>query len=132
MAKQYKEFTKQSAREIRQEIDKVLKQLEQFGLDANIGTITIDGDELRTKLSIKPKSVTHARTASVINPGSTSLKTLNDRDLFDALDGGRVELSDGKTYRMVGFKPQNRKYPFIIEGPQGGRYKVSRSHLKIK
>ena len=132
MAKQYKTFTVKSAGEIRVEIDKVLAQLEQFGIKASIGNIIVDlaTNEIRTKLTVKSNAKQKIGTARVATPGSTA--KLNDKDLFATLSGTKVELNDGKLYSLVDFKPRNRKYPFIIEGPQGGRYKVARSQLVIK
>jgi len=37
--------------------------------------------------------------------------------------------SDGKSFKFIGFKPQNTKYPCIVEGVRG-RYKMSVSQVK--
>lgn len=32
---------------------------------------------------------------------------------------------DGKTYKVVGLKPNNRRYPVIVEATSGARYKMT-------
>ena len=51
-------------------------------------------------------------------------KELEDRAKYDwlvELDATKVATSRGKNYSLVGFKPRNRKYPFICKNAANGK-----------
>lgn len=88
-----------------------------------------DGDFKFNVASLDPKAV--AKRSDDKEDGLRSYLKFHGVDVSDSpLIGRSVRATNGRRYTIVGFKPQNRSYPIIIEGPQGGQYKVAYNQLK--
>ena len=116
------QFNKQNVKDVRITIDEAIAILEKVGLSTSIGNITFSDNEVRTKLTIQPKA------SNKVSRDHNSNKLLNDRQLFKRYEGKTIVLGSS-TLKLTEYKARNTKYPFIVKGPRGGGYKISREQL---
>lgn len=109
---------------IRRELDETLKAfaaehdgIQKFGL-GNI-RYEADGSFFTVTLSCYADGAT-------TDPAEADLKRYAETFGFNV---DKVFRINGKPAKLVGYKPRNRKYPFIYES-EGRRYKTSRSILE--
>lgn len=119
-------FNKQNIKQVREEINKALAILENVGINASIGNITYEQNEVRTKLTLRPKQ-TSIKPAQAVS--SNNDDHLNNFDFFLKYENQVVKVG-GKYAKLVNFKRQNRKYPFIVEIGRS-TYKVHREQITI-
>lgn len=115
-------FDRAQIAQIRADLEQALKAVEaKHGINVKVGKISYDDTDFRCKL-----------IASKATKGSADF-TVGDltRSTNAALDAKLREMNlqrrgTGRfaNYRLVDYKPSRPKFPFIIEGPQGGRYKL--------
>jgi hypothetical protein len=102
-------------------LDKVAKK---YGVTLPIGTIRYGSDSIR--FSVKGAAgLTNGKTVDPLVAAYSQFENQVGKKLGDTVYIG------GSKMKIVGAKPQNRKYPIIVEGARGGRYKVSISQIKL-
>jgi hypothetical protein len=77
--------------------------------------------KMRLRISIKPtggKSLEQAQFEQSVKLYSNYYPWLKPEHYGKTFTVGR------KVWKLVGFQPKRRKYPFVVEGVQGGRYKL--------
>jgi len=120
-------ITRMEIKRFRNNFKVAVKDLEKdFGVTIDLGNIKFSNSEFSGKLN-------------VLNIGENKENIDSDQLKFEAycLQFGfkksdynlNVSINRG-VYKLIGFKPNNRKYPCIVEGPQGGKYKVSVNQVK--
>lgn len=117
----------QSAKQIRVVLNSILKDneiLKQNNINVNVGKCIYDDDIATYKVEV---NVIGGKTQKEI-----SLQEEKD-DLEDILGGSdriQLESTNGK-YRLVGYKRQNKKYPYIMENiPNNGKtYKIDSKQM---
>ena len=134
-------FNKPVIRALRSEIERALKTVaDKHGISLSLGTIRFSAGEFRGKLTAR----TYTTTASGINlftknnmspngfyggaPGNSMLENALER--FGMPKTVRRFEAFGTVYTLVDAKLSRPKYPFIAQGPRGGRYKFSSSTVK--
>jgi hypothetical protein len=45
---------------------------------------------------------------------------------------GVTKMTNSKGERIVDYKPSRPKYPFVFEGPKGGRWKATEANIKAR
>lgn len=45
---------------------------------------------------------------------------------------GVTQLTNSKGERIVDYKPNRWKYPFVFQGPKGGRWKATESEIRVR
>jgi hypothetical protein len=119
-------FNKENLRQIRKEIDEVLAVVAaNHGISIEGGNITYQSDKFTIKL-----------TATINKPGAVTGAAAADFERYCGIYGlvpsdlGRSFMSNGNTYKLVGLKMKNRKYPFIGERSDGKRFKFSPDQVR--
>ena len=118
----------QSTKEIRVVLNSILKDneiLKQNNIDVNVGQCTYNDDIATYKVEVN------------IIGGKSKKEVLLQRqkdDLEDILNNSdeiQLESKDGK-YKLIGYKSQNKKYPYIIEDiPKNDKsYKISHQQMR--
>lgn len=119
------------AKRLRNAMSEINKVLAKHGLMGSIGTIRYNATEMRTKLT-----VVQANTNGVAGGDPNALQAQIERDQFQQLarlygltpaDYMRKVNVVGikKPVTLVAIKPNNRKFPIIVQTVRGKRYKVS-------
>ena len=118
----------QSAKQIRVVLNSILKDneiLKQNNINVNVGKCIYNDDIATYKVEVN------------IIGGKSKKEVLLQRqkdDLEDILNNSdeiQLESKDGK-YKLIGYKSQNKKYPYIIEDiPKNDkRYKISYQQMR--
>jgi len=111
-----KEFTKDSLKVLRKDIDSALKSVaDKHGLSLMLGNIRFNEESFTGKLE--------ARVTD--KPGETTMAAdfralAHSYGLSPSLLGQVLSIN-GKRYKIVGLKPRNRKYPVIAESVATGK-----------
>ncbi len=111
---------------IQLEVSQALRVIaEKYGLETPVVDLrrSTSGSFVRLmKLDMEVKSNTPAVKAS-----------LGDSSLERALKAiGVTKIVNSKGERIVDFKPNRPKYPFVFQGPKGGRWKASAADIKVR
>jgi hypothetical protein len=107
-------FTKPVLRELRSQLDAILKSNGIDGYTFEVGNCSYSGGEATFKLKV------------LIEGG----KSIEEQDLeqmarLDALDTDKTATIGGKPCKLVGYKAKARKLPWIIENlTDGSRYVI--------
>lgn len=120
-------ITRMELKRFRNNFKVAVKDLEKdFGVTIDLGSIKFSNSEFSGKLN-------------VLNVGENKENLDSEQLKFEAYCSQfgfkksdykcKVSLSRS-SYTLIGFKPSNRKYPCIVEGPQGGKYKVTVNQVK--
>ena len=118
----------QSAKQIRVVLNSILKDneiLKQNNINVNVGKCIYNDDIATYKVEVN------------IIGGKSKKEVLLQRqkdDLEDILNNSdeiQLESKDGK-YKLIGYKSQNKKYPYIIEDiPKNDKsYKISHQQMR--
>ena len=114
------EMNLQSAKQIRVVLDTILKDneiLKQNNIDVNVGKCTYNDDIATYKLEVNViggKSKEEVLLQKEKDDLEDVLNNSGSHFLFNVKrDEIQLESKNGK-YRLVGYKSQNKKYPFII------------------
>ena len=119
--------------EIQHDLDEAIKAIAaKHGLDMNQVEIrrASDGSFIRLmKTDLYVKSVATPMIGEGKNQPATSGNRSLDRGM--AIYGiTKTTNRNGET--LVDYKPNRPKYPFVYEGPRGGRWKISGASAKLK
>ena len=105
----------QLRKEAQTALDKVAKK---YGVTLPIGTIRFGSESIR--FSVRGMAgLGKNNNADPLAVAFSKYESSTGKKLGDTINIG------GQKLKIVGAKPQNRKYPIIVEGSRGGRYKVS-------
>lgn len=124
----FTKFDKTNLSTFRQKFDKMLSDFHQeTGVALKIGNIRYDENSFRTTLQ--------GFVQSVSGDGPTPDKIEWDRvcvryGLKPEHFGETIDLGFGRSYKLVGIKSRNRKYPIIGEKDNGQRYKLTLQDAK--
>lgn len=107
MSKTITKIGKDQCKLLRKEVTAALeKTLAEFGLKAELGNMTYNGQTVSTKLTIAVAEYDKQTEEFNNHCWKFGLTADNFGDLFE---------SNGKQYQLVGIKPRSHKYPFIGE-----------------
>jgi hypothetical protein len=117
------EFTRASCPTLRQAVLNALKGVEeQYGV-----VFSHDGGSFNTNTyTMKLKASINITDKPHLNPAETEkLEFAANCHVFGLTldDYGKRFESNGSIYYLIGFKPDNRKYPIIGKSVRGARYK---------
>ena len=99
---------------VRAKIQTALDNIDLEGVDFTLGSIRYSDSQMTVKITTK-----------------TLLAKLNESvALQDALLANGINETEGNGYTIVDYHPRKRKYPFIVEGPQGGSWKMNARQVK--
>lgn len=118
----------QSAKQIRVVLNSILKDneiLKQNNINVNVGKCIYNDDIATYKVEVN------------IIGGKSKKEVLLQRqkdhleDILNNSDEIQLESKDGK-YKLIGYKSQNKKYPYIIEDiPKNDKsYKISHQQMR--
>lgn len=108
-------FTHLNIKEVREKVNEALETLKQYGIDAQIGNITYNLDEVRTKLVLRVLGT---------NPQETDFKKYATSFGLKPEDFGKTFNLNTKTMKIVGLSVKS-KLPIICEDQHGKSFKVS-------
>ncbi len=118
---------KDEIRKIRADIDATLKDIgEKHGLAFEVGRITYDDNGFKTRIE--------ASVTGEIGESKIAIDFRNGchKHGFAPEDLGRMFKNTNGTFKIVGLKPRNRKYPVIAKRLDTGRtYKFSALSVKM-
>jgi hypothetical protein len=113
----YSQFNKQNLRSLRDEMNAVLAK---YGMEANlqfeVGNMRFSETEVEVKVKAK----------------IAGAKTLGDTLLQNRAASLGLKMSNARGERLIGYKPQNHKYPFIYETREGKRFKCDEMIAKAR
>jgi len=124
-----KSFDKANLKLVRSALNSALERVEEeLGIELSIGNITYDrnGTGFRTKLE----------GAVISEDGLAMTQDARNFLTYAPLDGIPKEalnqsfVHDGKPYRLVGYRPRSKKYPYLCENG-GDTFKFPTSLVKI-
>lgn len=123
-------MTREEARIIREEVmGAVATVLERHGMVGTSSSITYGDADGKVSISFSAgTSAAEARTTSLQRDWDTYAPLLR---LEKAWLGTTVNLR-GYPMTIVGLNPSNRKYPVIVEGRGGKRYKVGTDVIRLQ
>ena len=115
------EFNRPNIKTLREEIDNALKSIaEKHGISLMLGNVRFSDRSFTGKLEARITD-THGEPTMAVD-----FRTLADTYGLKPENLYRMVTIQGKTYKIVGLKPRNRKYPIIVEEiTNGKRYKFS-------
>jgi hypothetical protein len=105
----YDRFDKEACRTLRRSMQEALNQMDVDGLTIEVGNMSFTDNKITIKVT--------AETAGAQLERSDAL--------FDAISRHGIASANADGYVLVDYHPQKRKYPFIMVGPEGARYKIS-------
>lgn len=125
-------ITKANIKSIRNDLDSALAEVgKKYGLVISTGNIRYSATELRTKL-----------TAAVVS-GDSKVVSISPKDAvmeadfnrnksrwgLNNVNVGQTVMYGGTAYKLIGSKASRPKYPLVVEGVRGGRYKLPLSAI---
>jgi hypothetical protein len=115
---------KQQVSSLRTEAQAALNKVaKKYGVTLPMGTITHGSESIR--FSVKGMvGVSKKMAGDPLAAAYSKFEARCGKKLGDTI---RIF---GKTLKIVGAKPSNRKYPILVQGVQGGSYKVSVQQVK--
>jgi hypothetical protein len=128
-------FTRDNLRELRAEIDGLMKHIgKKYGV--SLGTTGCRFNSSEAKFSI-------LATTSIVGANGETLKPANvkaakDWDLYCAMFGlkkvwmGKTLLSNGKKVKIIGLLPNRRAWPVLVESTQGKELLMRADDVAIK
>ena len=125
-------FDRVTLLKVQSEIDQALRAIaEKYGSEIE-GFVDVrrstDGNFIRImKTDIRVKSV--AVPAMVLKTAQIGGDSALERALKRI---GVTKMTNAKGERIVDYKPNRPKYPFVFEGARGGRWKASEQDIKIR
>jgi len=118
-----KEFNRENLKLMREEINQALAAItEKYGVTTEIGNIRYSTNSFHTKLTV---------TVGAVNGQPTDKPNLDFTThcfIYGMVpsDLGKTFIGNqGVSYKLVGLKPNNHKYPFIGERQDGKRFKFA-------
>lgn len=116
---------------IRADIKRALKEVEaKYGFTAELGRITYDNTGFRGKFTATKAVASSTNPERSLPPEHVVFNTICAQYGLKPEFLNRYFTSNGTQYRLIGAKAGQRKYPFLVEGPSGGRYKGSVAMVK--
>lgn len=113
-------MTRTNIKMFRMNFSNAVKDLEKLhGVQIDLGNITFNDTSLRSKIEVTNIDST------LDNVEQAKFESQCSRYGFKEDDYNRTVNIGRKSYKLVGFKPANTKYPCIVEN-QNGRYKMSK------
>ena len=118
-----KEFNRQNLGDVRDYLNSIFEEIKNdTGIEFSIGNISFDSEIFSTKLSARiddGKNEEERRKSEFCKYAPMFGLCANDY-------GKSIDLGGGKQAYLIGIKPNNRKYPFIVEGVNTkSKYKVN-------
>lgn len=106
--------------------DRVLHVLKQSGLEDELGITFTQGNGKfdSTSFTMKLTATTDAEDGSSQTKEASDFLMSASSFGLSPDDLGKSFQSNGKSFTIVGAKPRNIKYPIIVTGTQGGKYKM--------
>ena len=107
------------AKRIRAILEKELPEiLSKHGLTCNLGNSKYDASSLTfTKMRISFEGAASETETALVN----ELKYRATSDWMTELDATKIATLNNLRYSLTGFKPRNRKYPFICKNLANGK-----------
>ena len=132
-------FNRDNLRDFRVELEDALAEFGvKNGVSFDIGTIRFDASSARMKLTANVIAPSPNFVNPVIPTGSSAYSGSVD-PVLDAISAkhllpfglkGRTVKHFGKSYTIESGSPNRPKFPFLVSGPQGGRYKMSVDQIR--
>jgi hypothetical protein len=132
-------FDRVSVRDFRAELIEALEVLAaKHDISFDVGRITFNNDSARMKLT----ATTNAPALNFVNPVMPTSSSVHSGSVDPAIDAiatanglpvglkGRKVKHYNTVYTIDSVKPSRYKYPFMVIGPQGGRYKMSVAQIR--
>lgn len=126
-------FTPSNLKQIRKDIDAALEKVaEEHGLTFDLGNIRYSSDNFRVTLKANKPEVneTELLEGEVPDDGEVNWVKVVGGNVLPSNLKDRKFRAGNNVYTLVGVKSGRWKYPFIGEGPQGGRYKFGLNTVK--
>ncbi len=102
-------FDKATCRELRRSMQEAMDRMDIDGLTIKVGNMTFTDNKVTIKVTAETDGAEDDRSQALQNAVM--------------LHGVKELKVDG--HELIDFHPKKRKFPFIMRGPQGGRYKLS-------
>ena len=102
-------FDKTVLKELRRSMQEALDRMDIDGLSIEVGNMRFDSNTVTIKVTAKTAGADVERTDLLV-------EAMLRHGVKDSQAGG---------HQLVDYHPKKRKYPFIMSGPQGGRYRIS-------
>lgn len=111
-------FTRGHCATMRDEINEALKQIgEKYGISLKTGDARYSDSNITFKLELSLVN----QNGQVITRDAENLKTYAPLLGLGSDPYGKQFVSNGKVFKLVGYKPQSPKYPFIAQCIQSGQ-----------
>lgn len=136
-----KSITRSNVSELRKAYQDAIDAVSaKYGLSADLGRITYsrDGDEMRCKLTVN--TIVGSDSSNVSADEFLGLPVTDSEEAQFAAAKIKYSLTDllsnklviigGRKMTIVGYKANRPKFPFVVQGPQGGRYKVTIDQIR--
>lgn len=116
--KKVAEFNKATLKDFRTELDAVLEKFgKKIGVELSAGGIRYGTNSVTVKVEGLLVGSQSKEVAAI-----DMFTTFKENDIIKVAQLGEV--------KIVGYKPRNRKYPYIVETVKGGkRYKLSETQV---
>ena len=127
-------FDKTNLRELRDDVTAALQEVaRKHNIMIDMGGIRFGENEARCKLTMRSfggRVMTVADVKAGHKPEEIAVNEIAKRNgLPDNLFGRKV-IYGGQTLTVVGAKASRHKYPFVVEGVRGGKYKMSVEQIR--
>lgn len=118
-------INKASLKVFRQDFQDAVKDLEEkHGISIDLGNIAFNDDSFRSKIEVTNVDP----SGNKVDQGAIDFEKYANRYGLTADHLNKEFSFDGTRYILVGLKPRNRKYPFIVKRvSDGAAYKMSES-----
>lgn len=117
---------RQFATKVPAELLEALQELFGDDLDISRGKVKYTDEGFKMEIAVYP-----ANDGPKMTPATEAFHQFADVWGFDRSWLGETFLVDGQQFRLVGFKPSNRKYPVLAERTAGGgTYKFTRAIVR--
>ena len=124
-------FDKNTLSMVRSRFEKLAKEFqEETGIALKMGNIRYDSNSFTTKLQ-GYTTVVHG-DGEVVSPDKIEWDKNCEYFGFSKQDFGRTFKNLNGTYKIVGIKTRNRKYPIICEKNGKNRYKMTVEQVKFQ
>jgi len=122
---EYGSFTGQIARQFRRDFVEHMKAFEkEHGVRVNIGNITYQPNEIRTKLTVRTNAVSDDAIAE------KEFKRYAFMYGLKADDFGKSFNSRGTMFKICGVSPRSHKYPILAKNNRGKTYKFGHMYVQ--
>jgi len=116
------EFDRPTLKLLRNEIDEALAKVGQkYGVTFQGGNIRYTAESFKMQISAATKGVNGESEPAEVKDFKNScfIYGMTPNDL------GRQFLVSGESYKLIGYKPKNHKYPFVGQRADGKRFKFT-------